>query len=84
VADHQQKLDAAKKRIDSLNDRASNQEGAAKDATDKQAAELQTAHDRAEEALDNLKSADLMKWTDHQDNVKQAFDALQTEMDQSA
>lgn len=84
VADHQAKLDAAEKRIEALNDRASNEEGATKEATQKQAAELQTAHDRAEEALDNVESAELMKWNDHQDNVKQAFDALQAEMDQSA
>jgi len=84
VADHQTKLDAAEKRIEVLNDRAANEEGATKEATEKQAAELQTAHDRAEEALDNVGSAELLKWTDQQSNVKQAFDALQIEMDQSA
>lgn len=84
VADHQVKLDAAEKRIEALNTRASNEEGATKEATEKQVAELKTAHDRAEEALDNVESAELLKWSDHQSNVKQAFDALQTEMDQSA
>ncbi len=84
VADHQAKLDAAEKRIEALNTRASNEEGATKEATERQAAELQTAHDRAEEALDNVESAELMRWSDHQNNVKQAFDALQAEMDQSA
>lgn len=84
VADHQAKLDEAAARIEALETRASNEEGVTAEATNRQAAELQIAHDRAEEALENLKSAEVLHWTEHQDNTKQAFDSLQAKMDQSA
>lgn len=81
---HDAKLKAAVDRIDTLKDKASKEEGAAKDATDMQITELQQAHDRAKESLDNVKSADdILKWSMHRDNVEKAFNDLQTEMDQT-
>lgn len=84
VADHKAKLTAAAERIEALETRAGSEEGAAKDATQKQADDLQAAHDKAKEALDEAESADVLKWEEHRDHVKQAFDALQAQMDQTA
>jgi chromosome segregation ATPase len=84
VADHQAKLDAAAAKIDALEDRASNEEGTTAEATKNQAAQLQIAHDRAEEALDNLKNADVLHWTERQENATRAFDSLQQKMDRSS
>src|SRR5690606_34969994 len=83
VSAHNAKLQAAADHIDVLEERAANQEGAAKEATDAQITELQNAHDRAEESLDTVESADLLKWSDHRDNVKQAFNDLQAKIDQT-
>jgi hypothetical protein len=83
VADHKSKLSAAAERIEALKTRAGNEEGAVKDATQKQIDELQAAHDKAEDAVEETESADLLKWEEHRDHVKQAFDALQAKMDQT-
>ncbi len=84
VNDHRAKLNAAAERIEALETRAGNEEGATSEATQKQADDLQAAHDRAEDALEKVESADVMKWEAHRDPVKQAFDALQAQMDQAA
>ena len=84
VNDHRAKLTAAAERIEALETRAGNEEGAVKDATQKQVDDLQAAHDKAKDALEETESADVMKWEGHRDHVKQAFDALQTQMDQTA
>jgi chromosome segregation ATPase len=84
VTAHNAKLKAAADRIDTLKDRASKEEGATKDATDAEITKLQKAHDRADDALDKVKSeTDVLKWAMDRENVQQAFNDLQTEMDQS-
>ena len=84
VTDHDSKLTAAAHHIDALKERAGGEEGAARDATNKQVTDLQTAHDRAKEALDNLKSTDdVLDWGMHRDNVNKAFATLQATMDQT-
>lgn len=84
VTAHDAKLKAAADRIDALEERAATEAGAAKDATNLQVSELQQAHDRAKDALEEVKSADdVLKWAMHRDNVQRAFNDLQTEMDQT-
>lgn len=84
VAEHQEKLQMAADRIKVLQEKAANQKGDAKDATQKQIDQLQAAHDKAKSTLNDVKSADVLKWDDHRDQVKQAFDVLQKQMDQTA
>lgn len=62
--------------INQLETQASNAEGADKDALDLRIQALQAHHDRVEEALDHLKSADLAEWQNHQQHVRTAMQDL--------
>jgi hypothetical protein len=83
VAQQQSKLTAASERIEALKARADNEEGATQETTGAKVEALQGAHDHAEDTLDELKSADVLKWDEHRAAVEQAFDALAKQMDQS-
>lgn len=70
----------AEARINQLKSTASSAEGANKDALDRQIDTLQNQHDRAEEALGNLKSAKLAEWPVHRQSVRTAMRDLDSSM----
>ena len=59
-------------------------EGAAKDANDAKIERIEATHDRAEEALSDLKSADVLNWTQSRDIVDRALNELAREMEQAS
>jgi len=69
-------LTAIEKNIDQLEEQASATEGANKDALNLRIEALQAQHDRAQEALDTLKNADLATWQNHQLHVRTALEAF--------
>src|SRR6185436_1925591 len=60
VKDTEQKLADTDKQIDALKDKASNAQGADKDAINRQVDMLKTQRDMAQKALNDLKSAELV------------------------
>jgi hypothetical protein len=61
------------KSIEEMKEQASAAEGAAKDEINLKIDALQAQHDRTEEALDSLKSADLASWENHKEHVRTAM-----------
>jgi chromosome segregation ATPase len=80
VAETQQQLANAEARINQLKTNASAAEGANKETIDRQIDTLQNQHDRAEEALGNLKSAKLAEWQVHRQHVRVAVQDLNNSM----
>lgn len=76
VKQAEQKLGDYDKRIDELNQQASNAQAADKDAINRQIDAVKSSRDRAKKALDDLKGADVMAWKNHQDHVRMAFQEL--------
>jgi hypothetical protein len=76
VKQSEQKLSEFDKSIDDLKLQASNAEGAAKDAINRQVDAVKAQRDRADKALSDLKDADLASWKNHQDHVRMAFQEL--------
>ena len=74
--DSQMKLDAAEKQIEQLESQARSAEGAAKDSLNDRIKALKTKHDAAEDALGELKRAELDKWSVHQSHVQTALQDL--------
>jgi len=72
----------AEVRIKQLEESASSAEGTAKDAIDRQLEALNGQHDRAEEAIAELKDAELASWQAHQENVRVAMQGLNTSLNQ--
>jgi chromosome segregation ATPase len=76
VADAARKLAEAEARIDQLKATASSAEGTAKENLDRQINSMQSQHDRAADALSNLKSAKLAEWQAHREHVRTAMQDL--------
>jgi len=72
----EQQLALADKKIEELKDREDNADGAAEQATEDQIEKLQAQRDRVEDGLDDMKSAEVMNWQDHQRNVQLALSEL--------
>jgi hypothetical protein len=72
------KLAEIEKNIEAMEEEASKAEGADKDAINLKIEGLQAQHDRAEEALETLKDADLATWKNHQEHVRTAMQELQS------
>lgn len=83
VAENQTLLKTAATRIEQLETVADDQEGAVKEATEKQIDELQAAHDKLEEAIDDMKSADPLKWQTEKADVEAARKALEQELEEA-
>jgi hypothetical protein len=60
-----------------LKQRASNAQGADKDAINRQVDMMKTQRDMAKKALNDLKSADLATWKNHQEHVRLALQDLE-------
>jgi len=76
-------VETANQRIDVLQEKAEGQEGATKTATEDHINELQTRRDRVEELVDEVNSAELMKWETHREPLQKAIDALQAKLDET-
>jgi hypothetical protein len=76
VKDVEQKLADTDSQIDGLKQRASNAQGADKDALNRQIDMMKTQRDMAQKALNDLKSADLANWKNHQEHVRLALQDL--------
>lgn len=72
----QKVLDDANRQIEALEARVGNEQGAAKEATQQQINDLKTRRDRLDQAVDDMNGADLLKWSDHRDNVQLAMKEL--------
>lgn len=70
-------LEKAALRIDTLQKQADSEEGATKKATEKQIETLQAAHDELEELIDDMKSANPLKWEETKPKVEVAQANLQ-------
>jgi chromosome segregation ATPase len=81
VKEVEQKLAELNGQIHELQDRATDAEADAKDAINKQVASLENQHDQVEEALEDLKTADLAHWQVHQENVRLAIQDLTSSLD---
>jgi hypothetical protein len=76
-------LEEAEKRIETLGEQGKELEGAAKEAHDTRIETLQTLHKQAGDALDELKSADVLKWQDFREAVETAMKSLSQALDES-
>jgi pilus assembly protein FimV len=76
VKDVETKLAETDKQIDTLKERASNAQGADKDALNRQVDMMKTQRDMAQKALNDLKGADLASWKNHQEHVRLALQDL--------
>jgi hypothetical protein len=76
VKEVENKLADTDKQIDALKQRASNAQGADKDAINRQVDMMKTQRDMAKKALNDLKSADLATWKNHQEHVRLALQDL--------
>jgi hypothetical protein len=74
------KLADTDKQIDLLKEKASNAQGADKDAINRQVDMLKTQRDLAKKALNDLKSAELANWKNHQEHVRLALQDLDNSM----
>ena len=77
VKDVETKLADTDKQIDALKQRASNAQGADKDAIGRQVDMMKTQRDMAQKALNDLKGADLATWKNHQEHVRLALQDLE-------
>jgi hypothetical protein len=80
VKQAEEKLADYDKQIESLQQEASNAEGANKDAITVRIDGVKAQRDIAEKAVSDLKSADLATWKNHQDHVRLAFQDLDNSM----
>lgn len=80
VNDIEQRLADTDKQIDLLKQRASNAQGADRDSINRQVDILKTQRDMAKKALDDLKSAELANWKNHQEHVQLALRDLDNSM----
>jgi hypothetical protein len=80
VKDVDIKLADADKQIDLLKQKASNAQGADKDALNRQVDMLKTQRDMAKKAFNDLKGADLATWKNHQEHVRVALQDLENNM----
>lgn len=71
-------LASIEKDIEQMKEQASNAEGANKDELDQKIAGMEAHHDRVQEALDDLKSADINEWQNHRQHVRTAMQELET------
>jgi chaperonin cofactor prefoldin len=62
--------------INQLEERAANAEGDEKEELDQQIETLQAQHDRAEDALEELRNADIDDWKVHEQHVRMAMQDL--------
>jgi hypothetical protein len=76
VKDVETKLADTDRQIDALKQRASNAQGADKDAVGRQVDMIKTQRDLAQKALNDLKGADLATWKNHQEHVRLALQDL--------
>jgi hypothetical protein len=76
----EQQLADTDKRIDLLKQNASNVQGADKDSINRQVDVLKTQRDLAKKALNDLKSAELANWKNHQEHVQLALRDLDNSM----
>lgn len=76
------RLEQADKRIEALEEMASDQEGAAKTETESRLNVLETHRDNVKNQLDELKAEDLEKWETHRELVQQSLDELNSELDE--
>jgi hypothetical protein len=76
VKDVEAKLADTDRQIDALKQRASNAQGADKDAIGRQVDMMKTQRDIAQKALNDLKGADLATWKNHQEHVRLALQDL--------
>ena len=77
----QSKLDDAAKQIDLLKERAKTLEGAPKDQLDQRISALEIKHDAADDALGEMKRADLANWTTHRTHVQTALADLTRDLE---
>ena len=80
VKDVEAKLADTDKQIDGLKHKAANAKDAEKDALNRQVDLLKTQRDMAQKALNDLKSADLANWKNHQEHVQLALRDLDNSM----
>jgi chromosome segregation ATPase len=80
VKEVEQQLADIEAKIDELEEDASNAEGTEADNLNLRIETLQAQHDRAEEALGELKSADINHWQTHQEHVRTAMQDLNNSM----
>lgn len=80
VNEVEQKLADTDTQLDGLKQKASNAQGADKDAINRQIEMLKTQRDLAEKAIKDLKSADLATWKNHQEHVQLALRDLDNSM----
>ncbi len=76
----EEKLKAADKEIESLEDQGADLEDTAKDNNDLRIKTLKDRRERVSDALSTLKNADLLKWKDSQELVERALRDLDMEM----
>jgi hypothetical protein len=69
----QKVLDSANRDIEALETRAGGEEGAVKEATERQIDDLKSKRDRLDQAIDDMNGADLLAWSNHRDSVQQAM-----------
>jgi colicin import membrane protein len=80
VKDTEMKLADAERRIDQLEAQAAASEGATRDALNARVKALNTQHDAAEDALGEVKRADLDKWTIPQAKAHSALQDLMRDL----
>jgi chromosome segregation ATPase len=80
VKDTEMKLAETDKQIDALKQKASNAQGAEKDAINREIDMLKTKRDVAKKALNDLKGADIANWKNHQEPVRVALHDLDNSM----
>ena len=80
VKEVETKLADTDKQIDTLKQRASNAQGADKDAINRQVDMMKTQRDLAQKALNDLKGAELANWKNHQEHVRLALQDLDNSM----
>src|SRR4051812_46289330 len=76
----EQQLADTDKQIDLLKQKASNAQGADRDSVNRQVDMLKTQRGLAKKALDDLKSAELANWKNHQEHVQLALRDLDNSM----
>jgi len=73
VKDVESQLAALQTNIDQMQTQADDAADAEQEAINARIEALQAQHDRTEEALDNLKGADLATWETHKEEVRSAM-----------
>jgi hypothetical protein len=73
-------LNEANRQLEALETRHDSEQGAAADATQQQIDDLKTRRDRLDQAIDDMKGEDLLKWSDHRSNVQTAMNEVQAKL----